>query len=132
MIKGKCNCEAVTFEVSTELTDVYMCHCSICRKFTGNTGAAVVVVKNEDFRWLTGNDHIASWKKSDADWQAWFCKACGSPLPGKNSDSHMFIHAGLLPDGLNLKVAHHIWVDSKADWDEIGDSGKLHPESFSN
>ena len=43
----------------------------------------------------------------------------------------MFVPAGLIIDGdENLKVAHHIWVGSKAIWDEIGDCGRRHPEEF--
>jgi hypothetical protein len=43
----------------------------------------------------------------------------------------MFVPAGLLSEGHEeLKVIHHIWVDSKANWDEIGDSGKQHSEAF--
>jgi hypothetical protein len=43
----------------------------------------------------------------------------------------MFVPAGLLADaGSALRVIHHIWVGSKADWDEIGDAGKQHVEGF--
>jgi hypothetical protein len=52
-------------------------------------------------------------------------------VPGANDKSRMFIPAGLISDGgAALRVAHHIWVDSKAAWDEIGDSGKQHAEGF--
>jgi hypothetical protein len=43
----------------------------------------------------------------------------------------MFVPAGLITDGGDsLKVKHHIWVDSKAVWDVIGDSGRQHREAF--
>jgi len=43
----------------------------------------------------------------------------------------MFVPAGLITlGGDELKIAHHIWVDSKANWDEIGDKGKQHPFEF--
>jgi hypothetical protein len=52
-------------------------------------------------------------------------------LPGANDESRMFVPAGLISDGADdLRVIHHIWVDSKAGWDEIGDRGKQHPEAF--
>lgn len=123
--RGQCNCGAVAFEITTPISDVYVCHCSICRRFTGNNGNAVVVVANESFRWLRGEDHIATWKKPDAEWESWFCRVCGSSLPGRNDDARMFIPAGLISEGgENLKVALHIFVGSKAAWDEIGDAGK--------
>lgn len=131
MARGECNCGEVAFEISAALSDVFVCHCSICRKFTGVHGIAVVLVDNSAFRWLRGEDRIARWKKPDADWEAAFCKTCGSSLPGTNNDTQTFVPAGLISEGgEGLKVAHHIWVGSKAIWDEIGDSGKLHRQAF--
>ena len=131
MVTGQCNCGAVAFEVRAELSDVFICHCSICRRYTGSSGIAVVIADNQQFRWLRGEDQIATWEKPDADWQAHFCRLCGSALPGPNDEARMFIPAGLISDGgENLRVAHHIWVGSKAVWDEIGDAGKQHDEAF--
>ena len=131
MALGECNCGAIGFEISAELSDVFVCHCSICRRATGSNGIAVVVVDNVDFRWVRGEENVTSWKMPDADWQIWFCRSCGSPVPGLNDESRMFVPAGLLTDGGDsLKVKHHIWVDSKAVWDEIGDAGRQHREAF--
>ena len=131
MALGECNCGAIGFEISAELSDVFVCHCSICRRATGSNGIAVVVVDNADFRWVRGEENVTSWKMPDADWQIWFCRSCGSPVPGLNDESRMFVPAGLLTDGGDsLKVKHHIWVDSKAVWDEIGDAGRQHREAF--
>jgi hypothetical protein len=64
-------------------------------------------------------------------WQCWFCRVCGSPLPGVNDKSRTFVPAGLISQGgEDLRIAHHIWVGSKAVWDEIGDAGKQHPATF--
>ena len=131
MASGKCNCGAVEFKVDAEIADVYVCHCSICRKSTGSNGIAVIITSNDSFRWIRGQENISTWKKPDGDWQIWFCRVCGSSLPGTNDESRMFVPAGLITSGgENLRVAHHIWVNSKAVWDEIGDSGTQHPESF--
>ena len=131
MARGECNCGAVAFEIDVTPRDVYVCHCSICRRFTGSSGIAVIVVDNQVFRWVRGEDHISSWKKPGADWHAWFCRVCGSVLPGANDPARMAVPAALILEGGEvLKVAHHIWVGSKASWDEIGDSGKQHVEKF--
>jgi len=131
MARGQCNCGTVSYEVTAELSDVFVCHCSICRRATGSNGIAVAIVNNDDFSWTSGQDFITSWKKPDADWQMWFCRSCGSPVPGVNDASRMFVPAGsILEGGDALSVAHHIWVESKASWDEIGDDGRRHPEAF--
>ena len=131
MAAGACNCGAVAFELDVELSGIYFCHCSICRRATGSNGIAVVVIENEAFRWTRGEDQITTWQKPDADWHTSFCRVCGSTLPGANDEHRMFVPAGLISDGDEaLEVIHHIWVDSKAGWDEIGDSGMRHPESI--
>lgn len=129
----KCNCGSVEFEIKAPVSAVNVCHCSICRRFTGGNGIAVVIVKTGDFKWLRGRENIRVWKKPDADWEANFCSTCGSTLPGKNDDEHMFVPAGMLPDDIgSLQVEHHIFVGSKAGWDEIGDAGKQHEGPFTN
>ncbi len=131
MATGACNCGEVSFEISADIKDVYVCHCSICQRATGNNGAAVLVIPNEDFIWTAGENFISSWKKPDAKWETWFCRQCGSFVPGTNDDSHMFIPAGTIIDGgEKLAIAHHIWVDSKAAWDELGEAGRRHAQDF--
>lgn len=131
MTTGECNCGAVSFEISASPWGVFVCHCSICRRSTGTNGNAVLIIGNDNFQWKTGREEIATWHKPGHDWQTWFCRICGSPLPGVNDKERMFIPAGLLSeDDETLQVIHHIWVDSKASWDEIADSGQQHSGAF--
>lgn len=129
MATGQCNCGAVAFETTADPGDIYICHCSICRRFTGSNGIAVVVVDNSTFRWVRGEASITSWTKPDADWAASFCSCCGSAVAGRNDEQRMYIPAGSIVDGgETMHVAHHIFVDSRAAWDVIGDDGKQHSE----
>ena len=129
--RGHCNCGSISFELKTDLDGIIICHCSICRRATGGNGIAVAVVDTTAFEWRSGKDLITSWKKPDADWQIWFCRNCGSPVPGINDESRMFIPAGLLDDiDDSLSVTDHIWVDSKASWDKIADNGRCHVKAF--
>lgn len=131
MLSGGCNCGAVQFEIRVAVSDVYVCHCSICRRFSGSNGLAVVVVPNEQFRWTQGSDRVACWDKPGHDWQANFCSTCGSALPGANDPERMFVPAGAIVEGGDaLRVVHHIWVDSRAPWDVIGDAGIQHRCAF--
>ena len=131
MARGECNCGAVEFEIAVPISELYICHCSICRRHSGTNGMAVVVVPNGMFRWKRGKEHITTWRKPDADWEVNFCKICGSSLPGPNDDSTTYVPAGSIVQGdEKLKVAAHIWVDSKAAWDEIGDSGQRYGEAY--
>lgn len=131
MPAGACNCGAVTFELTVAVAEVYVCHCSICRRLTGAGGIAVVVVPNACFRWTCDAGAVRTWPKPGHDWAAHFCGVCGSPAPGPNDEARMFIPVGLLSQGADeLAVAHHIFVDSKASWEVIGDAGALHAGAF--
>lgn len=131
MITGECNCGAVGFEISSKLSDGYICHCSVCRKATGSGGIAVVVVDNNLFKWSKGQALIKTWHKPGQDWQTSFCTGCGSPLPGANDEARMYVPVGLITQqDLPLKVAHHIWVDSRANWEVIADAGVQHPQGM--
>lgn len=131
MARGECNCGAVQFEIDADPSGVYVCHCSICGRSTGSNGVAVVLVPNDQFHWIRGQEHISTWRKPNTDWQTWFCGICGSRVPGENDLATMFVPAGTITQGGDaLKVIHHIFVGSKAVWDEIGDSGKQHAEKY--
>ncbi|WDE02499.1 GFA family protein [Thalassomonas actiniarum] len=131
MITGECNCGDIAFEITAKVSDVYVCHCSICRRATGSSGIAVIVVNNKEFSWVRGKELIKTWHKPKHDWQTSFCQNCGSSLPGANDESRMYVPAGVISSGADeLRVTHHIYVDSKASWDEIADNGKQHREGF--
>ncbi|KJZ18832.1 GFA family protein [Loktanella sp. S4079] len=126
-----CNCGSVSFEIKAQPSDIYVCHCSICQRFSGAGGMPVVILKNDDFNWLSGQEHIKVWRKPDADWEANFCSICGSALPGMNDPDRMFVPAGILPPDIEgLEIKHHIFVGSKACWDEIAGAGKQHDGPF--
>ena len=132
MITGKCSCGSVSFEADHQTANIYVCHCSLCRRSSGGNGVYVVIVPRDAFRWAKGEDQVQSWSDPSADWKNWFCRTCGSRLPGDNDEDHVFIPAGLITEGdEQLQVAHHIWVGSKAPWDHIGNTGKQHHGAFS-
>ncbi|AEF04631.1 GFA family protein [Alteromonas naphthalenivorans] len=129
--KGSCNCGGVTFLVTVPIDSVFICHCSICRKSTGSGGIAVTVVPTNSLVIETGQDLIQAWEKPNHDWLTNFCKKCGSPVPGKNDEENSYIPVSLLDSGYeNLEVKHHLFVDSKASWEEIGKTGTQHKGAF--
>lgn len=89
------------------------------------------IVERDKFTWIKGQDKITYWSKPRHDWYSYFCSVCGSALPGENDESNMYLPVGTIAAGHEkLKVAHHMYVDSKASWEIIGDSGVQHPNEF--
>lgn len=117
---GHCNCDSVSFEILCPITDIYVCHCSICRAYSGSSNFAVVVIPKDKFNWTRGEDCIRSWRKPGHDWESYFCSTCGSSLPGENDPERVFVPAGLIAEGgEQLRVAGHVCLDSKAPWEVI-------------
>ena len=131
MIEGGCLCGAVRFQISGAMTDIYQCHCSLCRRSTGTGAIAACMCAFDDFKWLSGQGKLRSFSKTE-HYSVQFCEDCGSPAPMLHPDGNAYwVPAGLL-DGQSheLKVGAHVYVASKADWDVIGDEGLVFDEGF--
>lgn len=123
-MRGKCLCGLVEFEVVGSLPRLYQCHCSLCRKQGGSSSNTATIAKIENFRWLSGQEHISSWVK-DTGYRSDFCSKCGSPVPNplKNSP-YYWVPVGLLDDDQRLEISAHLFIGSKASWDVIASRGK--------
>ena len=120
-MKGSCLCGKCVFQLKGNISAVGKCHCSKCRKVSGTGSNAVHWARPEKVEWLTGSDNTKEFRLADG-WGTVFCKDCGSPLPGMADGKTMwFVPAGLMDEDTGAGVRGHIWVDSKPDWDVIGD-----------
>jgi len=120
MTRGSCLCGAVRFEFDGKTTDIGMCHCSKCRKVSGVASNATLMAGRENFAWRSGADTLMKFSLPDG-WSVWRCSTCGSPVPVLHPGGGAYwIPAGLLDSDPGVRIAGHIFVDSKAPWDEIG------------
>ena len=126
MIRGSCLCGSVRFQYGKAVTQVGMCHCSQCRKVSGVASNAVIVVPESELEWTSGQELRRVFTKPSG-WKTTFCAACGSPLPQTLPDKQAYwVPAGLLDDDPGLRIGGHIYVGSKAGWDEIaGDAPRF-------
>ena len=120
MISGNCLCGGVKFEL-TEVPLIALCHCSICRKANGSAFEAGAAVPSAAFKLTAGQDLIQQYESSPGTHRN-FCRVCGSRVPSKARDGHIyFVPAGLLDDDPGVRPALHMFVGSKAPWWEISD-----------
>jgi hypothetical protein len=130
MVRGSCLCGGVRFEYSRAVTQVGMCHCSQCRKVSGVASNAVIVVPEDSFTWTAGEELRQRYAKPSG-WGTTFCRTCGSPLPQKLPGAAAYwVPAGVLDDDPGLKIGGHIYVGSKAPWDEIAGSAPQFQEGL--
>ena len=130
MVRGSCLCGAVAFEIDGETTPIGMCHCSKCRKVSGVASNANLMAAKDRLRWVRGEDRIQEFALPDG-WGTWRCGVCGSPVPKLHPGGGAYwVPAGLLDGDPGVRVAGHIWVGSKAPWDEIAGEAPQFPEGL--
>jgi len=116
-MRGECICGEIAFEVSGDLPKLYQCHCSICRKQAGTASNTGLIVKQDNFRWLIGQEKVTSYVKPTG-FRSDFCSKCGSVVPNPFRDKpYVWVPAGALDDSEPLEIVVHICVGSKASWD---------------
>lgn len=126
MIRGRCLCGAVCFELDRVAGPFELCHCSRCRKVSGSAFMAGIGVRRTDFRWISGRGLIKAYEapllESPPAYRVCFCTVCGSCVPDPDDSSEFFeIAAGLLDDDPRIQPDKHIFVEMKAPWFEITD-----------
>ena len=70
---GGCHCGRIRFEVRGTLSRVSQCNCSICTK----KGYLHWIVPREDFRLLTSEDALATYRFNTGVAKHHFCGVCG-------------------------------------------------------
>jgi hypothetical protein len=129
MYQGRCLCGKISFKINQKINDIIMCHCSECRRVQGSSFATNGNVKNENFHFLTGEENLTEFKENDNK-SRFFCQTCGSPIMAKinNNPNYTRIRLGLIEGDINEKIEKHIFVASKANWDNICDNIPQHKE----
>ncbi|RVU18121.1 GFA family protein [Methylobacterium oryzihabitans] len=124
MASGSCLCGKVGFGVEEPLPDLYQCHCSLCRKVTGSSHHTALVVPLRQFRWLRGEALIRSFVR-ETGYRNDFCTVCGSTVPNlMRTGDAMWIPAGSFDEPIPSRVGRHLFVASKAEWDDFDDGAE--------
>lgn len=99
------------------------CHCSRCRKVRGTAHATNLFVPLAGVRFLRGEDLLSSYKPPDAKtFTHVFCRVCGSSMPRLDASRALaIIPMGAFDDDPGARPERHIFVESKAAWDELTD-----------
>lgn len=122
---GGCHCGALKFEVVGPLRDVIFCHCTQCRKQTGNYVGATRV--DGDRITIEGAENL-TWYAASDEAKRGFCSICGSALFWKSVGSDgISIMAGAFDNPTGLKAQSHIFVADKGDYYAICDGLPQYP-----
>lgn len=117
-VTGRCLCGRVSYRIDGPVGDVYGCHCSQCRRQSGNYMAGASVAWS-DVK-LDGAEHLTWYRSSDFA-QRGFCDTCGSHLFWRADDGQAAIEAGSVDEPTGLRLVGHIFAADKGDFYEITD-----------
>jgi hypothetical protein len=129
MYYGSCLCGKIKFTLTGKINDIVYCHCSQCRKAQGSAFATNANVNKESFNFISGEDNLTSYNYT-AEQTKYFCKSCGSPIMSKNVNhpENIRIRLGTIESDITERPQAHIFVASKANWEEISGSLAQYPE----
>jgi hypothetical protein len=114
---GSCLCGAIRFEIDGAFERFFLCHCEYCRKDTGSAHAANLFSTSASLTWLAGEDETTFFNLPSTRHSRCFCSTCGSALPYATG-KFLIVPAGSLNSEISLRPEAHIFVASRAGWDE--------------
>ncbi|EAQ03952.1 hypothetical protein OB2597_11931 [Pseudooceanicola batsensis HTCC2597] len=114
---GQCLCGAVRFTARNVPARASICHCRMCRRWTGSALVGVDV-PTSDLVWH-GEAQIATLQTSDWAERAW-CRRCGSNLYfhftlNEEKAATTEIPLGLFDEPDGFEIDSEIYVDEKPD-----------------
>ena len=123
MIKGRCECRRVRFEIDGDIEDFSHCHCSQCRRLHGAAFATFAGVAKANFRYVSGENELTRYASSPGHDRT-FCQACGSNIFVALDDDpeSLYVSMSAIEGDPPRPAGYHIYVGSKAPWHEILDN----------
>lgn len=117
---GSCLCGKIRFDITGDIRNIVYCHCSECRKAQGSAFATNGIVDADRFIITSGRDALTEYQYTPIQ-SKYFCKHCGSPIMSINSANPgvVRIRLGTIESDITEKPSAHIFVTSKANWEEI-------------
>jgi hypothetical protein len=128
VLRGRCACKAVAYEVADEFVVAFNCHRSNCRAMTGSAFLPWGEIEPEKLRVTKGAHSLKLIGDADGH-HASRCGKCFSPLYWTGYEGKIRVPYGSLIDEPALKPTAHMFVGSKATWHEILDDLPQHDES---
>jgi len=124
-IKGQCLCGGVKVEVKEAKDELGVCHCGSCRSWGAGPFLGLDCGTTAEFN---GEGNINVYDSSD--WaERGFCNKCGSNLFYRFKANKQTIVSSEIFKGLDLKMDHQIYIDSKPAYYHFKEDTKVMTEA---
>jgi len=119
-LSGSCLCGTVRYQVRDEFAYSLICHCSQCRRATGSAFKPFAGIEREKLALVAGAESVLRY--GDDTTHDVHCGRCGSLLYSNiGTGPYLHVTLGTLVDEPAIRPTAHIFVGSKAAWDQITD-----------
>ncbi|MGB8815565.1 MAG: GFA family protein [Paracoccaceae bacterium] len=111
---GSCLCGAVAFDITGPARDVWACHCTQCRKWSGHFWAASSAALT-DFHLIRQGG--LAWYRASPTAKRGFCRDCGASLFWiPDGEDRIAFAPGALDAPTGLALTQHIFVEDAGDY----------------
>ncbi len=120
-MRGQCLCSAVEFEVDVPERTYSICHCGLCRRWSGGPLMSVHCPEPRT-EWL--NDEGLTWYQGTPWAQRGFCSNCGSSLfwrLAQEPEGMLIVSVDALEDDGDFTLDRHIYSDARPDRYDFAD-----------
>ena len=120
-MRGRCLCNAVEFEVDVPERTYSICHCDMCRRWSGGPLMSVHCPEPRT-EWL--NDEGLTWYQGTPWAQRGFCSRCGSSLfwrLAQEPEGMLIVSVDALEDDGDFTLDRHIYSDARPDRYDFAD-----------
>ena len=133
VIRGRCHCHKVKFEIVPPTDFCSHCHCESCRRIHGAGFVTWTSVPEAQLKINLGEDLLKEYYSSPQS--VWIsCSHCSSPLFQKtgNSPGKTYIAVSSLIDPLDRKPDSHVSFEERVDWITVNDGLSQYKEKSSD
>ena len=121
ILRGRCYCGSMQYEVADEFEYAANCHCSDCRRATGSAFKPFAGIAREKLRVVEGYESTLIFGDVAANHDV-HCGVCGSFMFSVlNQGTRLHLTLGTLEDAPSIRPTAHIFVGDKAPWYQITD-----------
>ena len=121
---GGCLCGDIRYEVTGEPSATAICHCTMCKRWTGSPFASAAGFPADAVVW---NKDPTLYPSSDAGKRS-FCPKCGSSLGFDWADGNVWITLGSLDHPEQMRPQSHIFAEEELSWAHLNDGIPHHAQ----
>jgi len=131
VLRGKCRCEDLQFQLREQPLFVHACHCLHCKRKTGSSFGLTCIVLEEDIQVDQG---LLQVHKESPQTTAHLCSSCSEPIYRTNVafEATGWLQTRCLEDLRLLTIGAHIWVKRKDEWLKLPEDVPQFEEGYDN